>query len=116
MLWLCLKLPSCLFGNTRDTSAMHGKAKCVCFNYMQPQKVKIKSVQINMNMSRISKIQRSCLIIFEFAKKVAEHLMSLDARKPIFGCYKLTVKAATVLFISWRGLAISSVKLGISVW
>ena len=27
---------------------MHEKAKFVCFNYMQPQKVKFKSVQINM--------------------------------------------------------------------
>ena len=48
MLWLCYKLPSGLFGNTRDTSFMHEKAKFVCFNYMQPQKVKFKSVQINM--------------------------------------------------------------------
>ena len=48
MLWLCFKLLSCLFGNTRDTFAMHEKAKCVCFNYMQLQKGKFKSVQINM--------------------------------------------------------------------
>ena len=27
---------------------MHEKAKCVRFIYMQPQKVKLKSVQINM--------------------------------------------------------------------
>ena len=27
---------------------MHEKSKCVCFNSMQPQKVKLKSVQINM--------------------------------------------------------------------
>ena len=27
---------------------MHENAKCVCLNYMQPQKVKFKSVQINM--------------------------------------------------------------------
>ena len=27
---------------------MHEKAKFVCFNYMQPQKVKFKSVKINM--------------------------------------------------------------------
>ena len=37
-----------LFGNTRDTSVMHEKAKFVCFNYMQQQKVNFKSVQINM--------------------------------------------------------------------
>ena len=48
VLWLCYKLPSSLFGNTRDTPVMHVKAKFVCFNYMQPQKVKFKSVQINM--------------------------------------------------------------------
>ena len=27
---------------------MHEKAKCVCFIYMQPKKVKFKYVQINM--------------------------------------------------------------------
>ena len=48
MLWLGLKLPSCLFGDSRDTSVMHEKAKYVCFIYMQLQKVKFKSVQINM--------------------------------------------------------------------
>ena len=48
MLWLCYKLASGLFGNTRDTSVMHEKAKFVCFNYMQPRKVKLKSVQINL--------------------------------------------------------------------
>ena len=49
VLWLCiLKLPSCLFGNTRNTFGMHKKAKFVSFNYMQLQKVKFKSVQINM--------------------------------------------------------------------
>ena len=48
VLWLCFKLPSCLFGNTRDTPFMHEKAKFVCFIYIQPQKVKFKSVQINM--------------------------------------------------------------------
>ena len=48
VLWLCFKLPSCLFGITRNTSVMHKKAKFVSFNYMQLQKVKFKSVQINM--------------------------------------------------------------------
>ena len=48
MLWLCFKLPYCLFGNTRDMSVMHEKAKFVCFIYTQPLKVKFKSVQINM--------------------------------------------------------------------
>ena len=48
MLWLCYKLPSGLFGNTRDMSVMHEKAKFVGFNYMQPQKVKFNSVQKNM--------------------------------------------------------------------
>ena len=37
MLWLCFKLPSCLLGNTRDTSVMHEKLKFVGFIYMQPQ-------------------------------------------------------------------------------
>ena len=48
MLWLCYKSPSGLFGNTRDMSVMHEKAKFVCFNHMQPHLVKFKSVQINM--------------------------------------------------------------------
>ena len=48
MLWLCFKLPYCLFGNIRDTSVVHKEAKFVCFIYMQPQKVKFKYVQINM--------------------------------------------------------------------
>ena len=48
MLWLCDKLPPGLFGNTRDTSVMHEKANFVCFNYMQLQKVKFISVQINI--------------------------------------------------------------------
>ena len=47
MLWLCFGLPACLFGNTRDTSVMHEKAKIVCFIHMKPQKMKFKSVQIN---------------------------------------------------------------------
>ena len=38
VLWLCFKLSSCPFGNTRDTYVMHEKAKFVCFMYMQPQK------------------------------------------------------------------------------
>ena len=48
VLWLCYELPSGCFGNTRDRSVMHEKAKFVYFNYMQPHKVKFKSVQINM--------------------------------------------------------------------
>ena len=47
VLWLCFKLPSCLIGNTRDTSVMHEQAKFICFINMQPQKVKFKSVLIN---------------------------------------------------------------------
>ena len=42
------ELPSCLFGNTRDTSVMHEKTKIVCFIYMKPQKMKFKLVEINM--------------------------------------------------------------------
>ena len=48
VVWLCFKLPSCLFVNNRDTFDMHEKAIFVCFVYMQPQKVKFKYVQINM--------------------------------------------------------------------
>ena len=44
MLWLWFKLPSCLFGNTRDKSVMYEKAKLVCFYYMQPQKEKFKNI------------------------------------------------------------------------
>ena len=66
MLLLCFKLPSCLFGNTRDTSVMHEKAKCVCFIYMQPQKVKFKSVQINMKqVSYLITEREKCYAIVE---------------------------------------------------
>ena len=34
VLWLRFKLPSCLFGNTGETSIMHEKAKFACFNYI----------------------------------------------------------------------------------
>ena len=43
-----LKLPFFLFDHTWDTSFIYDKAKCVCFIYMQPQKIKFTSVQINM--------------------------------------------------------------------
>ena len=45
VLLLCFKLPSCLFGNTRDTFVIHEKAIFVCFIYIKPQKVKFKFVQ-----------------------------------------------------------------------
>ena len=48
MLWLCFKLPLCLFGNTKDMSVMHEKAKFVRYIYIQRQKVEFKFVQINM--------------------------------------------------------------------
>ena len=48
MLLLCFKLVSCLVGNTRDTSVMYKKAISVCLYLMRPQKIKLKSVQINM--------------------------------------------------------------------
>ena len=56
MLWLCFKLPSCLFGNTRDTSVVHEKAKFVSFIYMKPQKMKFKSVQINMKRGLVDQL------------------------------------------------------------
>ena len=43
-----LKLPSCLFGNTLDTSVIYEKATFIWCIYMQPQKLKFKSAQINM--------------------------------------------------------------------
>ena len=43
MVWICLKLPFCLFGNPSDTTVIN-----LFFIYMQPQKVKFTSVQINM--------------------------------------------------------------------
>ena len=36
------------FDNTGDTSVMYEKATFVCFIYIQPPKLKFKSVQINM--------------------------------------------------------------------
>ena len=47
MVWLCFKLPSCLFGDTRDTPIMHEKAKFVCFNYITA-KSEIQICSINM--------------------------------------------------------------------
>ena len=46
---------------------MYEKATFVCFIYMQPQKLKFKSVQINMNRSRI-------LIVWERNGSVVECL------------------------------------------
>ena len=46
MLWLYFKLPSGLFGNTRDTSVMREKINFVCLVNVQPQKMRFKSVQI----------------------------------------------------------------------
>ena len=34
--------------HTWDTSVFYDKAKFVCFSYMQPQKVKFLSIQINV--------------------------------------------------------------------
>ena len=83
MLCLCLSL----FENTRDTSIMHEKAKFVCFIYMQPQKMKFKSVQINMKQVSyliicgkiclvtlaimvLLRILHACSCIIEFVKRV----------------------------------------------
>ena len=63
MLGQCFKL-SFLFGNTRDTSVNHEKAKFFCFNYMQPQKVKFKSVQLNMKQVSYIKSMHSCFFVF----------------------------------------------------
>ena len=41
MLWLCFKLPICLFGHTRDTSVNLEKSKVIDFINMQPRKNKI---------------------------------------------------------------------------
>ena len=55
---------------------MHEKAKFVCFNYMQPQKVKFKSVQINMK--QVSYFIRMILMkyhaVFEFFEKASSLL------------------------------------------
>ena len=53
MLCLCFKVPCLLFGNTRDTSVMHEKTKCVCFIYRQPQNCEIQICSNKRNMSRI---------------------------------------------------------------
>ena len=48
-MWLCFKLPSCLFGNTRVTSVVHEKEKNMFVLFIcNRKKVKFKSVQINM--------------------------------------------------------------------
>ena len=40
------------------------KQKCVCFNYMQPQKVKFKYVQINMK--QVAYIEMTCILDFKY--------------------------------------------------
>ena len=64
MLWLCFELPSCLFGSTRDTFVMHEKAKYFCFDYMHAQKVKCKSVQINMKQVSYYIEDRTSVLMF----------------------------------------------------
>ena len=60
VLWLCFKLPSCLFGIT-GTRPLCMKKQNLCFNYMQPQKVKFKYVQLNMKKVSYSlRILSSC--------------------------------------------------------
>ena len=49
-----LNNPFCLFDHIRDTSVIYEKAKLVSFIYMQPYKVKFKSVQINMKLASYS--------------------------------------------------------------
>ena len=41
---------------------MHEKAKFVCFNYMQPHKVKFKSVQINMKKVSYTNESSYCIV------------------------------------------------------
>ena len=86
MLWLCFELPSCLFGNTRDTFIMHEKAKFVCFIYMQSQKVKFKYVQINMKqVSYIRQISRlyafDSVLCFLYIKHIKLRAGSVLAHK-----------------------------------
>ena len=69
MLWLCSKLPFGLFGNIRDMSVMREKAKFVCFIYMQPQKVKFKSVQINMK--QVSYMTVACGTILQLINGIS---------------------------------------------
>ena len=84
VLWLCFKLPSCLFGNTNDTSVMHEKAKCVCFIYMQPQKVKFKFVQINM--------KHVLYVLTHLLNVVSLFCLSMFFRTP----YSIALKLASV--------------------
>ena len=54
---------------------MHEKAKCVCFIYMQPQKVKFKYVQINMkhvsyNLNELGHMQEQSLLYFYMISKL----------------------------------------------
>ena len=65
MLWLCFKLPFCLFDNTRDMSVMHEKAKFVLFIYMQPEKVEFKSVQT----SKFREFMSPAIIVYYLNEK-----------------------------------------------
>ena len=57
-----------IFEHTRDTSVIYEKAKFVCFIYMQPQKVKFTSVQINMK--QVSYIHKIFILICSNLKKL----------------------------------------------
>ena len=58
---------------------MHEKAKCVCVIYMQPQKVKFKSVQINMKQVLETK-QAFVRNYFKFEERVQEISFKVTAK------------------------------------
>ena len=70
MLRLCFKLPFRLFGHTSDRSVTYEKAKCVCFIYMQPKKVEITSVQINMKQVSYTQKNNSRILRFKYISKI----------------------------------------------
>ena len=78
MLWFCFKLPSCLLGNTRDTSVMHEKKTKTKLFVIYMQKVKFKFVQINMKQVSYKILTSKVLkISMQFFLLVFKHLMTI---------------------------------------
>ena len=72
---------------------MHEKAKFVCFNFLQPQKVKFKSVQINMKH-----VSYDQAIITDRNRKRRISNKVRTAASTTGGCFKYILRAKSQLF------------------
>ena len=79
MLWLCFKLPSRLFGNNQGRVCYARKSK-VFFIYLQPQKVKFKSVQINMKQVSYNETTPAFIVLNRKKEKYKGLIAHTNAR------------------------------------